>query len=60
MPRRARNIYKRKDGRYEARYIKGRDENGKAIYGSVYARKYADVKLKLEQAILMSAPTQID
>ena len=52
MARRARSIYKRKDGRYEARYLKGRDENGKAIYGSVYAKKYAEVKIKLEKATL--------
>jgi integrase len=47
--RRERNIYKRKDGRYEARYIKGHDENGKAIYGAVYARTYAEVKEKRDR-----------
>jgi integrase len=47
--RRERNIYKRKDGRYEARYIKGHDENGKAVYGAVYARTYAEVKEKRDQ-----------
>ena len=52
MARRARNIFRRKDGRYEGRFIKERDGNGKAIYGSVYARKYVEVKAKLEQAIL--------
>jgi integrase len=50
MARRERNIYKRRDGRYEARYIKGRDKNGKAKYGAVYARTYGEVKAKLEQA----------
>lgn len=49
MARRERNIYKRKDGRYEARFIKGYDDNGKAVYGAVYARSYADVKEKLER-----------
>jgi integrase len=48
MARRERNIYKRKDGRYEARFIKGRDANGKAVYGTVYAPSYAKVKEKLE------------
>ena len=58
MARRARNIYKRKDGRYEGRYVKGRNENGTAIYGSVYARTYAEVKKKLEQAILNCRATE--
>lgn len=32
------NIRLRADGRYEARYKKGRDENGKIIYGYCYGR----------------------
>ena len=40
MPRRGENIRKRKDGRWEARYIKGRKEDGKAIYGYVYTKTY--------------------
>lgn len=47
MPRKGENIHKRKDGRWEGRYIKNHDENGKAIYGSVYAKTYLDVKRKL-------------
>lgn len=47
MPRKGENIYKRKDGRWEARYIKSRTESGKAIYGYVYARSYREVKQKL-------------
>lgn len=31
-------VYKRTDGRWEARYIKGFDENGKKIFGAVYAK----------------------
>lgn len=50
MARRERNIYKRKDGRYEARYVMSRDGNGKAKYGAVYARTYAEVKVKLGEA----------
>lgn len=50
MPRRGENIYKRKDGRWEGRYIKGYDENNKAQYASVYAHTYGDVKTKLFQA----------
>lgn len=47
MPRKGENIRKRKDGRWEGRYIKMHDINGKAIYGSVYAKTYLDVKRKL-------------
>lgn len=47
MPRKGENIYKRKDGRWEGRYIKARGEDGKAIYGSVYGPRYLDVKARL-------------
>ena len=47
MPRKGENIHKRKDGRWEGRYIKKHDISGKAIYGSVYAKTYLDVKRKL-------------
>ena len=46
MPRRGENIYKRKDGRWEGRYIKGHS-CGKAKYGYVYAKTYSEVKQKL-------------
>ena len=46
MVRRGENISKRKDGRWEARLIVGRKPNGKAIYRSIYARSYRDVKEK--------------
>ncbi len=49
MPKTGENIYKRKDGRWEGRYIKSR-ENGQVKYGSVYARTYTEVKRKLEYA----------
>lgn len=51
MPKRGENIHKRKDGRWEARYIKDRKENGKAIYGYVYAKTYRDVKNKLHNVL---------
>ena len=44
MARRGENIYKRKDGRYEGRYIKHYDISGKAVYGYVYSRSYSEVK----------------
>lgn len=50
MPRRGENIYKRKDGRWEGRYIKSRSPVGKAQYGYVYAKTYQEVKTKLGNA----------
>ena len=47
MARKGENIYKRKDGRWEGRYIRGRKPNGQALYRSVYGKKYTEVKLKL-------------
>lgn len=47
MARRGENIHKRKDGRWEGRYIKGRSETGKAIWGYVYAYSYVDAKSAL-------------
>lgn len=49
MPRRGENIYKRKDGRWEGRYIKKRDINRKAIYGYLYGKSYTEVKKKLAE-----------
>ena len=46
------NIYKRKDGRWEGRFIRGRKENGHAIYGYVYSRSYAECKGKLKAAAI--------
>lgn len=46
MPRKESNIRKRKDGRWEARYISGKTINGKSIYSSVYGKTYLEVKKK--------------
>lgn len=46
MPRRGENIYKRKDGRWEARYVKEIALDGTKKYGSVYAKTYREVKAK--------------
>lgn len=51
MARRGENIYKRSDGRWEGRYIKSRDPFGKAIYKSIYAHSYCEVKEKLRNSI---------
>lgn len=46
MPRRGECIYKRKDGRWEARYVKEIRADGTKKYGSVYAASYKEVKEK--------------
>lgn len=51
MSRKGENIYKRKDGRWEGRYIKARTPQGKAVYGSVYASTYNEVRKKRSQAV---------
>lgn len=50
MARTGENIYKRKDGRWEARYIASYDGSGKAKYKYLYARTYTEVKSKLIKA----------
>lgn len=47
MSRKGENIYKRKDGRWEGRYIKGRLPDGKIRYGYVYAGSYREVRQKV-------------
>lgn len=54
MPKKGENIYKRKDGRWEGRYIKSRTISGKIVYGYVYAKTYREVKLKLHNAVFYS------
>ena len=48
MARRGENIYKRKDGRYEGRYIKFYNSAGKAVYGYLYSKSYTDLKERLK------------
>ena len=47
MPRRGENIYKRKDGRWEGRFIKEYSVNGKAKYAYAYGKSYTEVKKKM-------------
>ena len=47
MARRGENIYKRKDGRWEARAIKGYNEQGKAVYAYFYGHTYKEAKDKM-------------
>ncbi len=49
MARKGESIYKRTDGRWEARYIH-HYENGKAKYKYIYGTSYADVKQKRLEA----------
>ena len=49
MPKKGENIYKRRDGRWEGRYIRCYDATGKAKYGYVYGKTYGDVKDGLVQ-----------
>ena len=44
MAKRGENIYHRKDGRWEGRYIKGHKPDGKPQFGYVYGHSYNDVK----------------
>ncbi len=47
MSKKGENIYKRKDGRWEGRYIKFYDGDSKAKYGYLYGKTYNEVKNKL-------------
>jgi len=49
MPRRGENIHKRKDGRWEGRYIDYHRSDGKAHYKSVYAPSYGEVKAMMNK-----------
>lgn len=47
---RGENVFQRKDGRFEARYIKGRKADGKPIYGFCYGRTYEEAREKAVRA----------
>jgi len=47
MSRKGENIFKRKDGRWEARYIKNYDADGKIHYGYCYGKTYREAKEKV-------------
>ncbi len=51
MARKGENIRKRKDGRWEARYQKGRKADGSILYGYIYGKKYTDVKKRRNEII---------
>lgn len=49
MSKRGDNIHKRKDGRWEGRFKKGRKPDGTILYGSIYGKTYKEVKNKLAE-----------
>ena len=48
MPKKGTNIFKRKDGRWEARYVKSVTTEGTKKYGSVYGKTFTEAKEKQE------------
>ncbi len=56
MSKRGENIYKRRDSRWEGRYIKCYDVQGRAQYGYVYGRTYNEVRDKLSAAKTKGRP----
>ena len=53
------NIRKRKDGRWEGRYIAGHDENGKAIRKNVLGKTQAEAREKLKRAMEEAASIDV-
>lgn len=47
MAKHGENIYKRKDGRYEGRYVTGKTIRGKTRFGYVYGYQYTEVRKAL-------------
>lgn len=52
MAKKGENIFLRKDGRWEARYVKGYTNDNKIVYGFVYGKTYSEVKKKRNKLIL--------
>lgn len=51
MPKKGEHVYHRKDGLWEARYVKEIDAYGKRKYGSVYAHTCREAKEKRQEMI---------
>lgn len=55
------NVRLRTDGRYEARYAKGRDGNGKLIYGYCYGQTYEEaVEKRSYQLQMLAKPRKLN
>lgn len=50
MSKKGENIYKRKDNRWEARYIKGYKPDGNIRFDYCYAKTYREARDKLNAA----------
>lgn len=59
MTRHGENIRKRKDGRWEARYIRTYSKEGKAVYKSVYGSTYHEAKTKRSDEMGNSNPDKL-
>ena len=62
MSRKGENIFKRKDGRWEARYIKGHELSGKIQYGFCYGKTYKEAKDKVTRRkadLIAGIPTPV-
>lgn len=59
MCRHGENIYKRRDGRYEGRYIIGKNAQGKTRFGYVYGYQYTEVRRKLAERKAATASLEI-
>ena len=55
MARKGENIYKRKDNRWEGRYVKGYGEDGSIKYGYIYGASYTEAKERLQKARTLQA-----
>ena len=53
------NIYERRDGRWEGRYICGRKPDGRAQYVSVYGRSCSDVRNKIRERLRACTPDAV-
>lgn len=53
MSRKGENIYKRRDNRWEGRYIKGYRPDGSAVFGYCYGKSYREAKEKLSEAKML-------
>ena len=60
MCRHGENIYRRKDGRYEGRYVIGKTAEGKTRFGYVYGYQYMEVRNRLAEhkAVLVRPLTE--
>lgn len=59
MARHGENIRKRKDGRWEARVICGRQTNGRARYKYLYGRSYDEVRKRKDELLISSVSCRV-